>query len=86
MHVGLGEWDDDVGVRAVRHRVRQKLRFYRSVAYFVVIVGALAIIDWATGPGWWVQSVAAIWGGILFLRSLNAFVAPNLWGPEAESG
>ena len=84
MHGNHGEWDDDADVRDVRHRVRQKLHFYRSLAFFVVIVGILALLDWATGGGWWVQWVAAIWGGILVLRFLNAFVAPNLWGREAE--
>jgi len=75
--------DDDPEVR-VRRRVRRKLRFYRDVTSFVVIVGALALIDWATGGGWWVQWVAIVWGGILALQFLRRFVAPILWGRDVE--
>ena len=75
--------DDDPEVH-VRRRVRRKLRFYRDVASFVVIVGALALIDWVTGGGWWVQWVALIWGGILALQFLRMFVAPILWGRDVE--
>jgi len=75
--------DDDPEVQ-VRRRVRRKLRFYRDVTSFVVIVGTLALIDWATGGGWWVQWVAIIWGGILALQFLRMFVAPILWGRDVE--
>jgi len=75
--------DDDPEVH-VRRRVRRKLRFYRDVTTFVVIVGALALIDWATPGGWWVQWVAIIWGGILALQFLRMFVAPTLWGLDVE--
>jgi len=75
--------DDDPGVH-VRRRVRRRLRFYRDVASFVVIVGALALIDWATGGGWWVQWVAIVWGGILALQFLRMFVGPILWGCDVE--
>ena len=76
--------DDDRDVRQARRRVREQLNFYRNVAYFVVVVGVLALLDWTTGGGWWVQWVAAIWGGILALQFLSQFVAPNLWGREVE--
>ena len=75
--------DDDPEVH-VRRRVRRKLKFYRDVTTFVVIVGALALIDWATPGGWWVQWVAIIWGGILALQFLRMFVAPTLWGLDVE--
>ena len=76
--------DDDRDVRQARRRVREQLGFYRNVAYFVVVVGVLTLLDWSTGGGWWVQWVAAIWGGILALQFLSQFVAPNLWGREVE--
>jgi hypothetical protein len=75
--------DDDPEAQ-VRRRVRRKLGFYRDVASFVVIVGGLALIDWATGGGWWVQWVAIIWGGLLALQFLRKFVAPTLWGRDVE--
>jgi hypothetical protein len=75
--------DDDVEVH-VRRRIRRKLRFYRDVTFFVVVVGALALIDLGTGGGWWVQWVAIIWGGILGLQFLTTFVTPALWGRDVE--
>ncbi len=76
--------DDDGELRRVRRHVRERLNFYRNVAYFVGITGVLALLDWATGGGWWVQWVAAIWGGFLVLQFLGTFVAPAVWGREAE--
>ena len=75
--------DDDPEVH-VRRRVRRKLKFYRDVMTFIVVVGALALIDWATEGGWWVQWVAIIWGGILALQFLRMFVGPTLWGHDVE--
>ncbi|MBF6599878.1 MAG: 2TM domain-containing protein [Dehalococcoidia bacterium] len=75
---------DDADYRQARRRVRRRLNFYRNVGYYVAVVGILALIDWATGGGWWVQWLAAIWGGVLLLRFLTNFVAPSLWGREAE--
>ena len=68
----------------IRRRVRRRLRFYRNVASFALIVGGLALIDFVTGGGWWVQWVAIIWGGFLALQFVSTFVAPRLWGREAE--
>jgi fatty acid desaturase len=84
VRMGRGFRDGDDEYRRARRRVRVRLNFYRNVAYYVAIVGVLAIIDWATGGGWWVQWLAAIWGGILVLQFLSTFVAPSIWGREAE--
>ena len=51
---------------------------------FALIVGSLALLDWATGGGWWVQWLAIIWGGILALQFFSTFAAPMLWGREVE--
>ena len=75
---------DDNPETQIRRRVRRRLGFYRDATFFVVIVGALALIDWATGGGWWVQWVAIIWGGLLALQFLRMFVAPTLWGRDVE--
>lgn len=76
---------DDADIEAqVRRRVRKRLGFYRDVTFFVVIVGGLALIDFTTGGGWWVQWVAVIWGGLLGLRFLTTFVGPVLWGRDVE--
>ncbi|HEY8172312.1 MAG TPA: 2TM domain-containing protein [Dehalococcoidia bacterium] len=80
-----GDWgDDDPEVRAIRRRVRQRMDLLRQIAYFIVIVGVLALIDGATGGGWWVQWVAIFWGAFLAFQFLGMFVTPMLWGREAE--
>jgi hypothetical protein len=80
-----GDWnEDDPELRQVRRRVRQRLEFFRQLAYFVVIVGGLALIDGATGGGWWVQWLAIIWGAFLAFQFLGTFAGPMLWGREAE--
>lgn len=76
--------DGDREYRRARRRVRQRLDFFRHVVTFVLITGALALLDWGTGGGWWVQWLAAIWGGILALQFFSTFVAPNLWGRDVE--
>jgi hypothetical protein len=81
---GSDEWDDDAELRHVRRRVRQRLDFIKNIAFFVIITGGLALLDWATGGGWWVQWVAIIWGAFLAMQFLSTFAAPMLWGREAE--
>ena len=78
------EWDDDTELRPVRRRVRQRLDFLKNLAFFAIITGGLALLDWATGGGWWVQWVAIIWGAYLAMQFLSTFLAPALWGREAE--
>ena len=77
-------YDEDREARAARRRVRDQLNFFKNLVYFVVVVGALALIDWATGGGWWVQWLAAIWGGLLALQFVSIFAAPALWGRDVE--
>ena len=81
---GADDWDEDAEVRAVRQRVRQRLGFIRGLAFYVLITGGLALLDWATGGGWWVQWVAIIWGAFIALQFLSTFVAPAMWGRDAE--
>lgn len=71
-------------VSRVRRTVRKKLNFYRSLVTFIVVVGALALADGLTGGDWWVQWLAGIWGGLLFLDLLHIFVWPSFWGRDAE--
>jgi len=48
---------------------------------FVVIVGTLALLDWATGGGWWVQWVRGDLGGISVLRFLKRLCSARIYGP-----
>jgi len=68
----------------IRRKVRRKLNFYRSLVTFIIVVGALALADWLTGGDWWVQWLAGIWGGLLFLDLLSVFVWPTFWGRATE--
>jgi hypothetical protein len=51
---------------------------------YVVVVGCVALIDWATGGGWWVQWVALIWGVFLILRLARVFGDVFLGGDLEE--
>lgn len=88
LRIGSGRYRDRDGgdreVRRIRRRVRQRLDFYRHIVTFGVIVGGLALLDWLTGGGWWVQWVAGIWGAILLVQFIGAFISPMLWGREVE--
>jgi hypothetical protein len=76
--------DADPEYRAVRRRVHRRLEFYRHAAFYVFVVGGLALIDWASGGGWWVQWLAIIWGAFLAVQFFSNFVSPNLWGRDVE--
>ncbi len=81
---GGGVDNGDREYRRVRRRLRQRLDFFRNVVFYGVVVGGLALLDWATGGGWWVQWLAIIWGAILALQFFGTFIAPMLWGREVE--
>ena len=88
VRIGSGRLRDrfggDAEERRIRRRIRRRLDFYRHVATYAVVVGGLALIDWLTGGGWWVQWVAGIWGAVLVLQFIGLFVSPMLWGREVE--
>ena len=88
VRIGSGRIRDDFGgdpeYRRARRAVRRRLDFLRHLATYVFIVGGFAIIDGLTGGGWWVQYLAAIWGGILALQLFTTFIAPRLWGRDVE--
>jgi hypothetical protein len=88
--VRMGAWDDDWGdddaeVRRIRRHVRRRLDLYRNLAFFVVVAGGFILLDVATGEGAsWSLWVAGIWGIILLMQFFGTFVAPAIWGREAE--
>jgi len=79
-----GDGDGDDEYRRARRRVRRRLDFYRNTALYAFVVGALAVLDWLTGGGWWVQWLAIIWGALLVLQFFTTFVSPYLWGRDVE--
>lgn len=84
IRIGRERWDEDAEVRAVRRQVRRRLDFFRHLTFFAVIIGGLALVDWLTGGGWWVQWVALIWGAFLVLQFVTTFLSPTLWGRDVE--
>jgi 2TM domain len=75
---------DDETYRRARRRVRARLGFYRHAATFAAVIGALFVIDWLTGGGWWVQWPAAFWAAVLVYHAFASFVFPQVWGREVE--
>lgn len=89
--VRMGAWDDeewggdDAEVRRIRRRVRHKLDLYKNLAFYIVIVGICMAVDGATGEGLgWSLWVAGIWGVFIAMQFVGTFVAPNIWGRDAE--
>lgn len=69
------ESNDDGEYRAVRKRVRSRLRLLRHAFFFVAANLIFLLIDWSTGGGFWVQWVAGIWGIFLLWQLVSTFVA-----------
>jgi len=82
------ERDDSLNYQAVRRHVRRRLRFFRHAFTFVALNGLFVLVDWLTGGSGsgvnWSQWVALIWGVFLGWEFVSTFVAPYLWGREAE--
>jgi len=58
----MSETTEDDKTRRARARVEAMTAFYIHLAIFAAVIVVLAIIDWALGPGWWVQWVLLGWG------------------------
>ncbi len=96
MHIGLGneedvidmERDDSGEYRAVRKRVRARLRFFRHAFTYLAVNGVFVLLDWLTGGAGsginWSQWVALVWGIFLGWEFVSTFVGPFLWGREME--
>jgi fatty acid desaturase len=88
VRIGSGRYRDrdggDVELGRIRRRVRQRLDFCRHLMTFAVIVGGLALLNWFTSDYWWVAWVAGIWGALLVMQFVGAFVSPMLWGRDVE--
>jgi len=81
---GQGD-QEDINFRRARRRVRRVMRFYRHISTFVtVILGLLAIDIIFDSDDFWVHWIALIWGIILLVHFLNAFVFDAVLGREAE--
>ncbi len=82
------ERDDYDEYRAVKRRVRSRLRFARHLFTFLALNGLFVLLDWSTGGEGggvnWAQWVALVWGVFLAWEFVSNFVGPALWGRDME--
>jgi hypothetical protein len=78
-------YNDDAYERA-RQRVRARLGFYRQVATFCAVMGAILFLDLVTDGdvSGFVLWLGGIWGAFLVLQLFNTFVFPVFWSQETE--
>ncbi len=67
--------------REARHRAHRRMEFLQHLSVFVPVMLLVLAIDVLTSDGWWIQWVAGIWGGILAIYFLFAYVLDDLLGP-----
>ena len=66
------------------HRDAAELRgFYSHLTLYVGVMLLLALVDAATGRGWWVQWPALGWG-VGIVSHMVAMAGKRWWGPEWE--
>jgi len=70
--------------REARHRAHQRMGFLHHLSVFIPVMLLILAIDVLTPDGWFIQWVAAIWGGILAIHFLYAFILDDLLGPSLE--
>jgi 2TM domain len=71
--------------REATHRTHQRMGFLHHLAVFIPVMLLILAIDILTpGDGWFIHWVAGIWGGILAIHCLYAFVFDDLLGPSLE--
>ena len=81
-HTDTGITEDEK--RALQH-VKELKGFYTHLIQFIVIVAALAFINYMTMPGYyWVIWVIIGWGAGILAHGLSVFEVFNLFGPDWE--
>jgi len=70
--------------REARHRAHQRMGFLQHLAVFIPVMLLILAIDVLTPDGWFIQWVAAIWGGILAIHFLFVYVFDDILGPAME--
>jgi fatty acid desaturase len=79
-------YPEDDAYEQARRRVRARLSFYRHLATFAAVMGAVIFLDLVTGGGisTVVLWIAGIWGAALVWHAFNVFVFPTVWSRETE--
>jgi hypothetical protein len=76
--------EDERLLREARHRAHRRMEFLQHLAVFIPVMLLVLAIDVLTNDGWWIQWVAGIWGGILAIHFLFAYVLDDFLGPAME--
>lgn len=72
-------------VTRARQRVRDLRGFYVHAAIYVVVIGGIALVNWAASPGtWWVVWPMVIWGVGLGSHAVAVLFEGSFLGPEWE--
>jgi 2TM domain len=67
--------------REARHHADERMGFLQHFAVFVPVMLLILAIDVLAGDEWFIHWVAGIWGGILAIHFLFAYVLDDLLGP-----
>ena len=67
--------------REARHRAHRRMEFFQHLTVFIPVMLLILAIDVLTGDEWFIHWVAGIWGGILAIHFLFAYVLDDLLGP-----
>jgi 2TM domain len=70
--------------REARHRAHRRMEFLQHFSVFIPVMLLVLAIDVLTNDGWWIQWVAGIWGGILAIHFIFAFILDDFLGPAME--
>ncbi|MGH2404905.1 MAG: 2TM domain-containing protein [bacterium] len=73
--------DEERLQREARYRAHRQMEFLRHLAVFIPVMLLILAIDVLAGDEWFIHWVAGIWGGILAIHFLFAFVLDDLLGP-----
>lgn len=66
--------------REASHRADQRMGFLQHFAVFIPVMLLILAIDVLAGDDWFIRWVAGIWGGILAIHFLSAYVLDDLLG------
>lgn len=75
--------NDNERYQRARRRVKELKEFYTHLGSYVMVIGFLAVIDIATGDGFWFYWPAFGWGIAVVIHAANTF-SPGFFGSDWE--
>ena len=74
----------DAALERARRQVREVRAFYLHGCAYAAVIGALWVLDAATGPPWWAQWPTLGWGLGVAVHGLSVFAGDSFFGPAWE--